>query len=148
MTGSLRTRPANPADLSWARRLVTEAGLPDGGLEDQFPAAYVVLAGDDRPLGLAGLERYGSSGLLRSVALDAGARGAGAGRLLVSDRLDRARADGLAAVYLLTTTAADWFPRFGFQVIGRENLPTELGAAPEVAGGCPATATEMRLGLT
>lgn len=148
MTGSLRPRPAYPADLPWARRLVAAAGLPEGGLEDQFPTAYAVLEEGGRPLGLAGLERYGTSGLLRSVAVDAGARGSGVGRLLVADRLARARAEGLAAVYLLTTTAGDWFPRFGFQVIRREDLPAELGAAPEVAGGCPATATVMRLALT
>jgi len=148
VSGPLRTRPANAADLPWARRLLAAADLPDGGLEDQFPAAYVVLEDEGRPLGLAGLERYGASGLLRSVAVDAAARGSAAGRLLVADRLDRARADGLAAVYLLTTTAADWFPRFGFGVIRREELPPELGASPEVAGGCPATATVMRLALT
>lgn len=148
MTGSLRTRPANAADLPWARRLVTAAGLPEGGLEDQFPAAYVVIEDSGRPLGLAGLERYGAAGLLRSVAVDAGARGSGAGHLLMADRLDRARADGLAAVYLLTTSAAEWFPRFGFLVIRREELPAELGASPEVVGVCPATATVMRLVLT
>ncbi len=148
MTGPLRTRPANAADLPWARRLLAAADLPDGGLDDQFPAAYVVLEEEGRPLGLAGLERYGASGLLRSVAVEAGTRGTGAGRLLVADRLERARADGLAAVYLLTTTAADWFPRFGFRPIPREELPQELGAAPEVAGGCPATATVMRLALS
>jgi amino-acid N-acetyltransferase len=130
------------------RGLLAAAGLADEGLEDQFPAAYAVLEGDGRPLGLAGLERYGASGLLRSVAVATDSRGTGAGRLLVADRLGRARADGLAAVYLLTNTAADWFPRFGFGVITREELPPDLDAAPEVAGGCPATATVMRLALT
>jgi amino-acid N-acetyltransferase len=141
-------RPAEGADLPWARRLLAAAGLPEGGLEDQFPAAYVVLEGDDRLLGLAGLERHGGAGLLRSVAVDPDTRGSGAGRLLVADRLGRARVEGLAAVYLLTTTAAAWFPRFGFREIRREDLPADLDAAPEVAGGCPASATVMRLTLT
>ncbi|HSE27848.1 MAG TPA: arsenic resistance N-acetyltransferase ArsN2 [Gemmatimonadales bacterium] len=141
-------RPAAGADLPWARDLLAAAGLPPGGLEDQFPAAYVVLEGEGGPLGLAGLERYGAAGLLRSVAVAAGCRGTGAGAALVADRLARARADGLSAVYLLTTTAADWFPRFGFRGITRAELPAELGAAPEVAGGCPASAAVMRLALT
>ena len=148
MSGSLRVRPASAADLPWARRLLAAADLPAEGLDDQFPAAFAVLEAEDRPVGLAGLERYGASGLLRSVAVDAGVRGSGAGRLLVADRLERARADGLAAVYLLTTTAADWFPRFGFRQIPREELPADLDSAPEVAGGCPATATVMRVVLT
>jgi amino-acid N-acetyltransferase len=141
-------RRAEGSDLPRARRLLAAAGLADEGLEDQFPAAYVVLERDGRLLGLAGLERYGPAGLLRSVAVEPDTRGSGAGRLLVADRLGRARAEGLAAVYLLTTTAADWFPRFGFREIRREELPADLDAAPEVAGGCPATATVMRLTLT
>ncbi len=148
MTPALRVRPAKGADLPWARRLLAAADLLDEGLEDQFPAAYVIVEGDGRPLGLAGLERYGGVGLLRSVAVDASGRGTGAGAALVADRLSRARDDGLAAVYLLTATAAEWFPRFGFRDISREQLPPELGAAPEVTGGCPASATVMRLALT
>lgn len=147
MTGPGRIRPATAADLGWARALLDSAGLPDGGLEDQFPGAYVVLEAAGRPAGLAGLERYGRSGLLRSVAVDPGTRGTGAGAALVAELLTRGRADGLAAMYLLTTTAADWFPRFGFRPISREELPAELAIAPEVAGGCPASAVVMRLVL-
>lgn len=142
-----RLRPASASDLSWARELVVAAGLPDGGLEDQFPGAYAVLEDGGRPVGLAGLERYGRSGLLRSVAVAAGQRGSGAGATLVADRLACGKADGLEAVYLLTTTAADWFPRFGFRSITRAELPADLAGAPEVAGGCPASAVVMRLPL-
>ena len=147
MSRTFRVRPALPSDLGWGRRLLGEAGLPDAGLPDQFPAAYAVLEEDGRPIGLAGLEHYGGAGLLRSVAIAPGVRGGGAGRVLVEDRLARARGSGIGAVYLLTTTAAEWFTRFGFSPISRTDIPPELGRAPEVAEGCPATATVMRLRL-
>ena len=147
MTGPARIRPAVPADLAWAKELLAVAGLPDGGLEDQFPAAYAVLEDGGRPVGLAGLERYGRWGLLRSVAVAPEGRGTGAGAALVSDRLARGRADGLEAVYLLTTTADRWFPRFGFAPVARAALPAELAGSPEVGGLCPDSAVVLRLAL-
>jgi amino-acid N-acetyltransferase len=145
VTGRPAIRPAAAGELEWAAAFVAAAGLPADGLGDQFPGAYRILEADGQRVGLAGLERYGGSGLLRSVAVAEGWRGTGAGALLVADSLARAREAGLAAVYLLTTTADRWFPRFGFRAVARAALPGELAAAPEVAGGCPASATAMRL---
>ena len=90
MSRTFRVRPALPSDLGWGRRLLGEAGLPDAGLADQFPAAYAVLEEEGRPIGLAGLERYRGAGLLRSVAIAPEVRGGGAGRALVEDRLAEA----------------------------------------------------------
>ena len=47
-------------------------------------------------------------------------------------------------VYLLTTTAPDWFPRFGFTVARREELPEVLNASEELRGACPSSAVAMR----
>ena len=47
-------------------------------------------------------------------------------------------------VYLLTTTAPDWFPRFGFTVTRREELPEVLDASEELRGACPGSAVAMR----
>jgi amino-acid N-acetyltransferase len=59
--------------------------------------------------------------------------------------LARARALGLRELYLLTTTAAGYFPRFGFETVGREALPPVLSASEELRGACPASAIAMRL---
>jgi amino-acid N-acetyltransferase len=59
--------------------------------------------------------------------------------------LERARALGLRELYLLTTSASDYFPRFGFERIGREALPSSLQASEEMRGACPSSAAAMRL---
>ena len=59
--------------------------------------------------------------------------------------LERARELGLRELYLLTTTAAAYFPRFGFERIGREALPSSLQASEELRGACPASAAAMRI---
>jgi amino-acid N-acetyltransferase len=74
-------------------------------------------------------------------------RGRGTGLALVADRLALARANGLASVYLLTTTAAPLFRRFGFADAARARAPAVLTASPEFAALCPASATCMRLAL-
>jgi amino-acid N-acetyltransferase len=140
-------RPAEARELAWARELLAEAELPTEGLEEQFPRAYAVLEEDGKAVGLAGLERYGRFGLLRSVAVSPRQRGAGGGSALVSDRLASAGADGVEAVFLLTTTADRWFPRFGFRPIERATLPPEIAASSEASVACPEGAAVLRLDL-
>jgi amino-acid N-acetyltransferase len=65
---------------------------------------------------------------------------AGLGRELVADRIATARAMKLDAVYLLTTTAAGYFPRLGFTPCDRQAAPAELASSPELASVCPASA--------
>jgi amino-acid N-acetyltransferase len=50
-------------------------------------------------------------------------------------------------VYLLTTTAAPLFRRFGFVSADRASAPSALSASPEFAALCPSSATCMRLDL-
>jgi protein-tyrosine-phosphatase/N-acetylglutamate synthase-like GNAT family acetyltransferase len=131
--------PAATDDLDRVRALVASAGLPVDGIEDAWPHGYVVVRGHGGVIATAGLERHGDAGLLRSVAVAPVWRGAGLGRRLAEERL--AAAAGLSAVYLLTTTAADFFRGLGFVDVERAALPAAVAAAPEVASICPASAT-------
>ncbi len=137
-------RAARVADLEAVRRLLVEAGLPLDGLEDQFPAAYAVAEGGGALLGAAGVEAHGPSGLLRSVVVAPAARGTGLGGALVADRLAWARAAGLAEVYLLTTTAPDFFAARGFARLDRAAAPPAIRASREFASVCPGTSVLMR----
>jgi amino-acid N-acetyltransferase len=98
--------PAASEHLPQARALLEDSSLPTDGLEAQFPAAFVVAREHAEVVGLAGLERYGDVGLLRSLVVAPPYRGAGLGRMLVQNRLEAAVSVGLVRVFLLTTTAA------------------------------------------
>lgn len=130
---------ALPADLPYVLELLTAAGLPTGGLQDQFPGGYVVIRDDHGLAAVGGVERYGDTGLLRSVVVHPRHRGRGLGRVLVR-RLLQASHD-LEAVYLLTTTAADVFRHLGFTDTDRLVAPVTLRASPEFASICPSDAT-------
>ncbi len=54
---------------------------------------------------------------------------------------------GIENLYLLTTTAADYFERRGFTRIERSQVPERLRATAEFQGTCPASATVMKAAL-
>lgn len=125
--------------------LIRASALPAEVVRDRFPEAYVVARRGGEIVGVAALEVHGRDGLLRSVAVAPGERGRGTGIALVAERLSMARARGLESVYLLTTTAAPLFRRFGFAPADRAGAPAALSASPEFAALCPSSATCMRL---
>lgn len=151
-TDPVALRPATDDDLPAVHRLLREGSLPTAGLEEQFGPRYAVAEASGRVVGVAGLETYPEGdqpqyGLLRSVAVDSAWQGLGVGVRLVEERLDWARREGLREVWLLTTTAPAFFPRFGFGAAERSAAPTALQASREFAEACPSTAVAMRLAL-
>lgn len=58
--------------------------------------------------------------------------------------MDLARTHGIKSVYLLTTTAADYFPRMGFARIERDEVPVAVQQSTEFRTLCPASAVAMR----
>jgi amino-acid N-acetyltransferase len=145
-TGIARVRPAAPADLAVVLAMLDRAGLPTAGVPPSL-TGFLVAESGGRLVGMVGLEAYGRAALLRSAVVAADARGVGIGAGLVKGLLDLARAQGIRDVYLLTTTAEAWFPRFGFARIGRDAVPSALHASEEFQGACPDSAVVMHAGL-
>ena len=142
-------RPAIAADLPAVRELLASAALPVEGVEAQFGASYAVAVSQSGAIiGAEGIEAYGSSGLLRSAVVDPAWRGRGVGEALSKGRLRWARMAGLRELYLLTTTASEYFRKFGFVPVERASAPPELQASSEFASVCPSSATTMRLVLS
>jgi arsenite methyltransferase len=140
-------RPAVSADADAILGLLQAADLPGDGVVEQLESGFVVAQAGGAAVGAAALERYGNAGLLRSVVVAPGWRGRGVGEALVRERIATARSEGLTRLFLLTTTAAAWFPRLGFAPVERDTVPSAVRASPEFAGICPSTATVMELRL-
>ena len=143
----MRLEAAPKGVLVEVEALLASLNLPTAGLRDQFPDGYSVVMDRGLVVGCAGLERYETVGLLRSVAVEPAYQRLGVGGLLVADRLRAAKSLGLAAVYLLTTTAPDYFGRWGFRPAERSRVPALLSVCPEFAGACPASAACLSLAL-
>ncbi len=138
-------RAARPSDLSAVSALLASCSLPTEGVAEQFGESYAVAEHAGEIVGVAGVERYGPHGLLRSVAVAPQWRLAGVGSALVRDRLQWSEEAGVQSIFLLTTDAARYFHRYGFRVVARDVAPAALHASREFSEICPASARLMRL---
>lgn len=137
---------ATQADLSDVLALVRDCELLETGVAEAIEN-FVVARAAGSLTGCAGLEVYGALGLLRSVAVRGAARRAGLGSELVARVTAAARALELRELFLLTTTASQFFERRGFQAVERARVPSEIAESWEFRVGCPQTALPMRLSL-
>jgi len=135
---------AKTEDARGILELLERSRLPLDGLMDHL-ATTIVARQDGRIVGSAALEMYQRAALLRSVAVDPALQGHGLGRGLTEAALRLARERGVAEVYLLTTTAAMFFPKFGFREISRDAVPAAVKTSVEFTTACPASATVMRI---
>src|SRR5262249_41919215 len=92
-------------------------------------------------LGTAGIEVLRASSVRRRQEQ---VEGQGLGTQLVKAVLAHAESLGLRELYLLTTTAAAYFERYGFERVSVQDVPSALSASEEFQGACPASATVMR----
>ena len=134
---------ATERDLPEIRALLELLHLPLAGVDDHLPT-MLVARNDGQIVGTAALELYADGALLRSVAVDPHLRGRQLGHQLTDAALQLASSRGATTVFLLTTTAERFFPRFGFEPIGREQVPPSVRESVEFQSACPATAIVMR----
>ena len=136
-------RSVRENDLPEVLALLKRADLPSAGVAETF-SHFVVAEHEGKLVGAAGLEIYGASALLRSVIVEDSWRGSGVGRRLIERALDEASHRGIDDVFLLTTTAEHYFPRFGFACIAPDAVSDEVRASVEFQGACPSSAVIMR----
>jgi amino-acid N-acetyltransferase len=135
--------PATRDDADAVVRLLRGGDLPVEGVLDHLTTAVVARL-DGRVVGCAALEVYDDGMLLRSVAVAEELRGAGIGQRVTREALALAGRLGAPAVFLLTSTAAGFFPRFGFVEVSRSQVPPGVLESVEFRTLCPASATVMR----
>jgi amino-acid N-acetyltransferase len=123
--------------------LLEHHSLPTDGLADVWSTTLVARAAG-AVVGSAALELYRDGALLRSVAVSEAQRGQGIGHHLIHAAIHLATEQGAADVYLLTTTAERFFPRFGFEAVRREDVPPSVQTSVEFTSACPASAVVMR----
>lgn len=119
--------------------LLESASLPTSDLSDGDMSNFFYAGPATSPIGIVGLQFYGSDALLRSLVVSPSHRAQGLGQQLVEHAEQHARARGVATVYLLTTTAEHFFRSRGYAVTPRETAPSAIRSTPEFAGLCPAS---------
>lgn len=135
--------PVRPEDVEALLGLLEENHLPLDGLREHL-ATTLVARQNGHVIGSAALEIYPDGALLRSVAVAPALQRHHIGRELTEAAIRLAEERRAPAIYLLTTTAAHFFPKFGFAAIARSEVPAGVRTSVEFTSACPASATVMR----
>lgn len=148
MSGTTVTlRRATENDLSYVESLLESNDLPTRDVRSK-PDCFFVGYDGDTPVGVGGIEVYDSVGLLRSVAVERSARGRGVGTAICEALESRARSRGVESLYLLTTTAAEFFADRGYEERERSDAPETIRRTDEFDELCPVSATCMSKSLS
>lgn len=135
----IASRPA----LHVAIQVLQDAKLPTEDLTESHVEHFFYAGSPAKPTGLVGLEIFGEVALLRSLAVVPERRGFGEGLQLFAHAEREAWAKGVRAIFLLTTTAEDFFSKYGYARASRDTAPAAIRSTKEFAGICPASSAFM-----
>jgi len=124
--------------------LLEENDLPVSDLD--FGKHLFALLHKDSAVGTGGLEFFGNCALLRSVSVKKDLHGQGLGKLITKELEEICKKEGINCLYLLTTTARDFFIKAGYEEIDRECVPSSIKNTSQFSSVCPSSAIVMRKG--
>ena len=110
---------------------------------DEDKVLYLLKA-DERTIGTVGLEIFEDCALLRSVSVLKQEQGKGFGKYINEEIEKYVKEAGINCLYLLTTTAKDFFNKQGYCVINRQDAPASVQQTAEFTSLCPSSAVVMK----
>jgi N-acetylglutamate synthase-like GNAT family acetyltransferase/protein-tyrosine-phosphatase len=134
--------PASGGDLDAIKRLLVGALLPSRDV-GEGRQRFIVATEAGRLIGCAGLQVAGQDGLVRSMAVHWTRRNAGLGSKLHERLLFEALLAGVKTLYVVTTTAEDFFAGHGFKKVAASAVPLELQASEEFTAFVPGGSSVM-----
>ena len=122
-------------------KLLSQAKLPAQDLTlEKLEHFLVAKAKDGSVIGAVGVELYQDVGLLRSLVVHPAYQGKGLGKWLTREVESIAQQRSIKTLFLLTTTATEFFPKLGYQVIQRDRAPMSIAKTEEFKNICPVSA--------
>lgn len=125
-------------------QLLNAANLPTADITDRHLRWFWSYKAQDQILGVVGIEPFDRVGLLRSIAVDTAHRNRGIGTQLVQHAETMAQQMGIHELYLLTTSAQEFFENLGYVRTHRQNAPAEIRRSKEFSELCPSSSLLMK----
>jgi amino-acid N-acetyltransferase len=139
MISNILFQNATQEDLSEIQELLRTCDLPIDDIE-LYLSNFLVARIQDQIVACIGLERYNEIALLRSLAVRSDFRGHG----IAMELCRRLEVTSPETLYLLTTAAADFFKRIGYEKLDRSEAPSVIKNNKQFTTLCPSTAVLMR----
>lgn len=134
----------NTEDLQQIIELLEENNLPSSDISLKTQQFWKYQP-NEKLQALAGIEAYGENAVFRSFVAHEDIRGTGIAYKLYIHLLQEAKKQGITKLFLLTTTAKDWFLKQKWTIIERNSVPIQIAKSEEFKSICPASATCMSI---
>jgi amino-acid N-acetyltransferase len=127
-------------ELENLKTLLKECKLPyaDIQLNSSFFVGYYNSNG--HLIASGGLEFYGTSALLRSLAVRETFRNQSLATNILNELIFKAKDQHITSIYLLTESAYDYFLKRGFKDCSRDHVPELVKMSSEFSSVCPVSA--------
>ncbi|WP_160110350.1 arsenic resistance N-acetyltransferase ArsN2 [Caballeronia arvi] len=120
---------------------MAQRGLPTSDLQSNLMEGFLVAVNDaEEVVGCVGVQRFGKSALVRSLAVSPSNEKLGLGRLLLLTLEKSCFAQGVCELWLLTMNAAGFFTAAGYAPTDKDAAPAALQFTEQFASICPASA--------
>lgn len=131
-------------NVAQIKQLLASVDLPTDDIAEGSSACFYFVEYQTETIALIGMERFNHEALIRSLMVKPTHQNQGVGRQLIEYIQQKALRLGVTHLYLLTTTASNYFEQQGFHIITREQTPGAIRTTKEFSHICPANATIMR----
>jgi amino-acid N-acetyltransferase len=139
-TPKLVARPLLIGERSALAAALKNAKLPIEDIEAPGRVFWRFETVEEVPVGFGGLELYAGDALLRSIVALPPVRRKGFGSAIVAAIEEEAQMRGCRRLWLITTSAAEFFDRLGYVRCDRAAVPPAICKTSEFAELCPASA--------
>jgi amino-acid N-acetyltransferase len=136
----LTAHPLRDGERGALAAALARAELPSEDIEEPGRLFWRFETSEEVPVGFGGLEVHGEDALLRSLVTLPPVRGRGVGAAMVAGIEFEARLHGCRSLWLITTTAADFFAKLGFARCERAVVPAAIRETAQFSTLCPASA--------
>jgi len=133
---------SNPT-MARVAHLLGQCGLPSDDILPEYLPNFVLARDGESDVGVAGLQVFGSTALVRSVAVLPTHRSRRLGTKLLGAIEQRARSQGVKQLYLLTNDAQAFFAAHGYRESPRCSAPAEVQGCSQFGSSCCGAAALM-----
>lgn len=130
-------------DISDVKILLQENNLPVSDINEKI--TFFAQKENEKIIAVGGMESAGEDAIIRSIAVSDPFKGKGLGNKITSRLINYAREKGKKDIYLLTTTAENYFAKFRFKKIDRNQVPAAVQKSTQYTSVCPVSAVVMKL---
>src|SRR5689334_7358561 len=110
----LMAHPLRAGERGALMAALAKSELPTADVEESGRLFWRFETRDEVPVGFGGLEIHGEDALMRSLVTLPPVRNRGVGTAMVAALEFEARLHGCGSIWLITTTAGDFYERLGY----------------------------------